>query len=153
MNDDEVNKLLDGMDLEDFSDDDSVEDPNYVEENEEDNNDKLSESDDSTDDDNTSDKEPSPSADTREDESLFSDTVDKSPIEWRDIHDFEPRFSPSSTRSCTNRPDLSRNSCALDIFSKLFPNSLLIHITHCANQSLKIHAKKVKKRHYSYKHL
>ena len=153
MDGNQIQKMLDRLNEDDLSDDDSVADPNFeVDSDIEDESDfEVDIYDASADVDSSGDDEESPAEEIdefhevqriEEDDPPFSA---ETPIEWINVSEFVPRFTPSSMRACTIMSELSRNSSPLEIFSKLFPQSLIIHITHCTNKRLEALARKKKK--------
>ena len=75
---------------------------------------------------------------------------------WSDLagNQFTPRFQPTALRPTSIHPDLCHySSSAIDIFLKLFPESLLMQIAHYTNERMKLFLQnKTAKFHPTNKH-
>lgn len=65
---------------------------------------------------------------------------------WYNVTDnFSPRFEIPPDTPCTIHPDIKSSASPIEIFKKLFPPSLFIHIAGCTNQRIDQYNKEKRK--------
>lgn len=74
--------------------------------------------------------------------------------EWKEVsQDFTPRLAIPEKTTCIILSELNRGSSELQVFLKLFPNSLIKYISQCTNERLEIlEQEKVKIKHRTDHH-